>query len=117
MQTVYGTLQAYINPSGKRPVNERDILSVIGSLSSPEFLFVCGIVMDEGERGGSAAIPGMNEVRGEHPQCTVRFQCGLLREMESFQGESVQHLSAETLLFYVCDMLQFKVCVCVCMFV
>lgn len=68
-------------------------------------------VMEEGESGETAPslrVTG-EDGREQQPQCTVRFQCGLLREMETFQGELLQYLSAETLLYYVCDMLQYKV--------
>lgn len=40
---------------------------------------------------------------------TVKFQCGLLRETESFSGEDLEVLCKDTLLDYVCDMLTNKV--------
>lgn len=45
----------------------------------------------------------------EPPRRTVKFQCGLLRETETFVGEDVDILCLETLLEYVCDMLNYKV--------
>lgn len=40
---------------------------------------------------------------------TIKFQCGLLRETESFMGEELEVLCRDTLLDYVCDMLNNKV--------
>ncbi len=40
---------------------------------------------------------------------TIKFQCGLLRETESFSGEDLDVLCKDTLLDYVCDMLNNKV--------
>lgn len=40
---------------------------------------------------------------------TVKFQCGLLRETETFVGEDLEVLCRDTLLDYVCDMLNNKV--------
>ena len=68
--------------------------------------------MSEGERGEAATPPSLRTIGDDgvqQPQCIVKFQCGLLREIETFQGESVQMLSSEMLLDYVCEMLQFKV--------
>ena len=45
----------------------------------------------------------------EVPKRTVKFQCGLLRETETFIGEDVDILCRETLLDYICDMLALKV--------
>ena len=45
----------------------------------------------------------------EIPKRTVKFQCGLLRETETFVGEDVDILCRETLLDYICDMLAVKV--------
>ena len=45
----------------------------------------------------------------EVPKRTVKFQCGLLRETETFVGEDVDILCRETLLDYICDMLALKV--------
>ena len=45
----------------------------------------------------------------EVPKRTVKFQCGLLRETETFVGEDVDILCRETLLDYICDMLAMKV--------
>lgn len=53
------------------------------------------------------------EEGGEHElvKKTVKFQCGLLREEETFIGEDiVEQLCRETLLEFVCDMLNVKVC-------
>lgn len=40
---------------------------------------------------------------------TIKFQCGLLRETETFMGDDVDILCRETLLDYICDMLSVKV--------
>lgn len=45
----------------------------------------------------------------EVPKRTIKFQCGLLRETETFMGEDVEILCRETLLDYICDMLTVKV--------
>lgn len=41
---------------------------------------------------------------------TIKFQCGLLRETETFIGEDVSLLTRDALLDYVADMLCIKVC-------
>ena len=41
---------------------------------------------------------------------TVRFQCGLLRETETFAEEDLQDVSLAALLEYVDEMLNVKVC-------
>ena len=46
---------------------------------------------------------------GMESRKTVKFQCGLVRETETFVGEEVELLCRETLLDYVCDMLNTKV--------
>lgn len=43
---------------------------------------------------------------------TIKFQCGLLRETENFVGEDLEVLSRDSLLDYVCDMLNNKVNSC-----
>ncbi len=49
-------------------------------------------------------------VNGEElPKCTLKFQCGLLRETETFLGDDVRYLCTEAVLEYVSDMLYFKV--------
>ena len=40
---------------------------------------------------------------------TIKFQCGLLRETETFVGEDLEVLSKDTLQDYICDMLNTKV--------
>ena len=52
-----------------------------------------------------------NETTGELLKCTVKFQCGLLRETETFLGDDVRYLCTESVLEYVSDMLYFKVIV------
>ena len=47
----------------------------------------------------------------EVPKRTIKFQCGLLRETETFMGEDVDILCRETLLDYICEMLSMKVSV------
>ena len=42
---------------------------------------------------------------------TVKFQCGLLRETETFSGEDLDVLCKDTLLDFICDMLTNKVSV------
>lgn len=48
------------------------------------------------------------ETEGIKEKRTVRFQCGLLRETETFVGQDVEFLCRETLLDYICDMLTVK---------
>ncbi len=48
-------------------------------------------------------------VAAEPQKVTVKFQCGLLRETETFIGEDVRYLSKDSLLDYVADMLCLKV--------
>ena len=55
------------------------------------------------------AISVTTDDEEELPKRTVKFQCGLLRETETFVGEDVEILCQETLLEYVCDMLNYKV--------
>lgn len=43
------------------------------------------------------------------PKTTIRFQCGLLRETETFVGEDLEVLCRDNLLDYACDMLNTKV--------
>ena len=43
------------------------------------------------------------------PRLTVKFQCGLLRETETFVGEDVDVICTEALVEYVADMLISKV--------
>ena len=40
---------------------------------------------------------------------TVKFQCGLLRETETFVGDAVEALCRDTLQDSVCNMLNMKV--------
>ena len=55
----------------------------------------------------SITLTGENGL--EVPKRTIKFQCGLLRETETFVGEDVDILCRETLLDYICDMLAMKV--------
>ena len=50
-----------------------------------------------------------SESTDEPLKCTVKFQCGLLRETETFLGDDVRYLCTESVLEYVSDMLYFKV--------
>ena len=43
------------------------------------------------------------------PKKTIKFQCGLLRETETFLGEDVEDLCRDNLMDFVCDMLNNKV--------
>ena len=45
----------------------------------------------------------------EVPSKTIRFQCGLLRETETFSEEDLEDVSLDSLLEYVVDMLNVKV--------
>lgn len=45
----------------------------------------------------------------ETPSRTVRFQCGLLRETETFVEEDLEDVSRDAILDYVVDMLNVKV--------
>ena len=45
----------------------------------------------------------------EIPSRTIRFQCGLLRETETFVEEDLEDVPREALLDYVVDMLNVKV--------
>ena len=40
---------------------------------------------------------------------TIKFQCGLLRETETFTCEDLELLCRDNLMDYVCDMLNNKV--------
>ena len=40
---------------------------------------------------------------------TIKFQCGLLRETETFMGEDLNVLCRDSLLDYACEMLNNKV--------
>jgi len=55
--------------------------------------------------------PGLTltDATGCEVKKTVKFQCGLLRETETFVGGDVELLCRDTLLDYVCDMLTNKV--------
>lgn len=56
-----------------------------------------------------------NEAGEDLPKCTLKFQCGLLRETETFLGDDVRYLCTDSVLEYVNDMLYFKVeIVCCC---
>ena len=61
--------------------------------------------------GVSNATRAVKDARGEESltKRTVRFQCGLFREEETFIGEDVKILCKETLLEYVCDLLTIRV--------
>ena len=50
-----------------------------------------------------------DEDGSEAAKKTIKFQCGLLRETESFMGEELEVLCRDTLQDYVCDMLTNKV--------
>lgn len=50
-----------------------------------------------------------DEDGSEAAKKTIKFQCGLLRETESFVGEDLEVLCKDSLLDYVCDMLTNKV--------
>lgn len=50
-----------------------------------------------------------NGITTEVVKKTIKFQCGLLRETETFTGEDLEVLCKDTLLDYVCDMLTNKV--------
>ena len=54
------------------------------------------------------ALSGEDEA-ADVPRTTVKFQCGLLRETETFVGDYVDLLCRESLQEYVCDMLNVKV--------
>ena len=45
----------------------------------------------------------------ETPSRTVRFQCGLLRETETFVEEDLEDVARDAILDYVVDMLNVKV--------
>lgn len=45
----------------------------------------------------------------DHHKKTINFQCGLLRETETFVGEDVDILSRDSMLDFVADMLCIKV--------
>ena len=60
---------------------------------------------------GSVPVLSLTSENGlEEPKLTIQFQCGLLREEETFIGYDLQILGLDTLQEYVCDMLTFKVC-------
>ncbi len=51
----------------------------------------------------------LTDTAGCEAKKTVKFQCGLLRETETFMGEELELLCRDTLLDYACDMLNSKV--------
>ncbi len=57
------------------------------------------------ELGVTVSEEGEKEV----PKRTVKFQCGLLRETETFVGDDVEELCRDSLQEFVCDMLNVKV--------
>lgn len=60
---------------------------------------------------GSVPLLSLTAENGlEEPKLTIQFQCGLLREEETFMGYDLQIMGLDTLQEYVCDMLTFKVC-------
>lgn len=54
-------------------------------------------------------VTGAGDDGPEVPSKTVRFQCGLLRETETFSEEDLEDVSLEALLEFVVDMLNAKV--------
>ena len=61
---------------------------------------------------GGDSVPAICVTTDDEEQSlkrTIKFQCGLLRETETFVNEDVDILCLETLLEYVCDMLNYKV--------
>lgn len=58
-----------------------------------------------------------NEAGEALPKCTLKFQCGLLRETETFLGDDVRYLCTDSVLEYVNDMLYFKVHVYMCLYI
>ena len=63
---------------------------------------VISVTADEAAAGVPSPVPGA-------PPKTVRFQCGLLRETETFSEEDLQDVTLDALLEYVVDMLNLKV--------
>lgn len=67
------------------------------------------------ERGGMATESPLTisrateEVQETSKKTTVKFQCGLLRETETFVGDDVEYLYRDHILDFVCDMLSVKV--------
>ena len=59
------------------------------------------VTVNNGEDGAAPSVAG-------NPK-TVRFQCGLLRETETFAEEDLQDVSLAALLEYVDEMLNIKV--------
>jgi hypothetical protein len=57
----------------------------------------------------SISVTGEDGSNSDLLKKTVKFQCGLLRETESFSGDDLDILCGDTLLYYVCDMLNNKV--------
>ncbi|CAI8049412.1 Serine/threonine-protein kinase D1, partial [Geodia barretti] len=58
------------------------------------------VTVNNGEDGAAPSVAG-------NPK-TVRFQCGLLRETETFAEEDLQDVSLAALLEYVDEMLNIK---------
>lgn len=59
---------------------------------------------------GSVPAVSLTSPNGvQEPKLTVQFQCGLLREEETFIGYDLQIMGLDSLQEYVCDMLTFKV--------
>ena len=67
--------------------------------------------MEEDRIPPPAILTTTSENGGEEllPKRKVKFQCGLFREEETFIGEDVEILCAESLLEYVADLLESRV--------
>lgn len=57
----------------------------------------------------SPTIARATEEVEETAKKTIKFQCGLLRETETFVGDDTEYLYRDHVLDYVCDMLSVKV--------
>ena len=56
-----------------------------------------------------SGIPAIVVEPEDIPKRTIRFQCGLLREEESFTGPDARYLCRDQLVDYACDLLNTKV--------
>lgn len=60
---------------------------------------------------GAAARQQQQPLATGGGKMTIRFQCGLLRETETFAEDDMQEVSLPALLEYVDEMLNMKVCI------
>ena len=94
-------------------LNNRDLCSGRSSVhwttSCTAYVVLGRAIMQADPPAITVTMENGGQVAAEVPKVTLKFQCGLLRETETFTGEDVGILCRDTLLEFVCDMLTFKV--------